>query len=256
MSRFLTLPAELRDQITRYVITHEAGLFTTHVPGRGVWIFSSSGEDEENAVQPNQLQFVCRQLRFETRDMTLNLNSLTFTPIGIRTAMDIFSQFKKSPLFHTLENYGKTITISDKVKYTDSGFRTWFHNHIMDHNSDVYGFCNYFPKSFVVVRFPIFGLHKILAFNIFACCAVQSALHSVPPPTFLSDIQANMVDRTAADLTADRYSPELRPVNLLVFPSDENYETLMARLEHDPPPSSPFHQASAAAVRQWFEAGF
>ena len=94
---FFQLPAEVRNMIYEFVLTHERGVFAritadmTPVPQ--LFVNTGSGAIIPRDIEANMLKHVCRQMHQETRQLSLLFNDLIFRRSGSTSALSVCEQF-------------------------------------------------------------------------------------------------------------------------------------------------------------------
>lgn len=149
----LNLPGEIRNKIYKLALTSDKTLLHVVDVYGNTWFL----DPDDSNIAYNQLAFVSRQVRFETRGLELGLNNITFRSQSYLSASNMFIHFlRKAPP-----------RILDKVQtvYIGSGIKPSFSSRIPYWTiekpgivKEILNFCRSYPLSTVHLRLNEFNM--------------------------------------------------------------------------------------------------
>ena len=163
----LELPRELRDLIYDFALTENGGLIKDENfdpnSGDATGRFRAAGDEAKRDA--NQLKFVCRQLRAETKGLGLRLNVLTFRFNAQQSSYRVLMHFltyecSESHLRRVKEVV--LITSKDRTPLDETFGSPAFH-----------AYCQKHPSTKVTIRLGWFGT----SVEPVIWCAIGSAIH-------------------------------------------------------------------------------
>ncbi|KAJ4347270.1 uncharacterized protein N0V89_011210 [Didymosphaeria variabile] len=143
---FFHLPPELRNSIYEYALTEFKPLLCTagDATGSPKLLLRYQFGNNEAKREANQLKYVCRQLNYEARTLSLRYNDIHFHGI------ENFENFLLSST-HTLQKRFRNVIIIDDHESLKKSYTI---NQLVDRSMSpvVFGFCSRNPKARVVIR--------------------------------------------------------------------------------------------------------
>ncbi|KAF2445406.1 hypothetical protein P171DRAFT_430834 [Karstenula rhodostoma CBS 690.94] len=143
---FFALPPELRNVIYEYTLTEFKPLLCTagDATGSPKLLLQYHFGNNEAKREANQLKYVCRQLNYEARTLSLRYNDIHFHGI------ENFESFLLSSM-HTLQRRFRNVIILDDHESLKKSYTI---NQLIDRSMSpvLYAFCSRNPKARVVIR--------------------------------------------------------------------------------------------------------
>ncbi|OAG11414.1 uncharacterized protein CC84DRAFT_1211075 [Paraphaeosphaeria sporulosa] len=143
---FFNIPPELRNAIYEYALTEFMPLLCTagDATGSPKLLLQYQPGDKEARREANQLRYVCRQLNYEARTLSLRYNDIHFHGI------ENFESFLLSSM-HTLHRRFRNVIILDDHESLKKSYTI---NQLIDRSMSpvLYTFCSRNPKARVVIR--------------------------------------------------------------------------------------------------------
>jgi hypothetical protein len=162
-SIFFKLPQEIRDMIYEFALTYEDGVnirFTARtIPRIEVLINTRNNSEHSLEVEANMLMYVCRQMRRETKRLSLRYNNVIIKKSSSSSSLQICEMFLGSVAVSNQRMIKKIeimdVDTCDYANRTKSEIRALLTSMMCP---AIYEFCSRFPSALVIIRFKGYTL--------------------------------------------------------------------------------------------------
>ena len=120
------LPAEVRNMIYEFALTHEQGMFTHIAAGRTpvpeLFVNTGNGATIPRDIEANMLNQICRQMYQETWQLGLLYNNLIFRKSGSTPALSVCEKVLTAVPALSHRNFPPFTTSADNCQLLTSSF--------------------------------------------------------------------------------------------------------------------------------------